>query len=647
MGTLQGTTFKAMKKQKGSKKRKNSAVEKDPYNDNVANQRRRLIEEAARETVDDQRMGKHHASSTESTNIRTTTPTTAMSLQDTCDLIAEISESILENPDSAFQSQMTNDGEKLASPMRQLLAIAATQDNPQRQYTAHLAMMSLLAVFKDILPSYRIRLPTDQELAVKVSKDTKKLWDYEKTLLLHYQQYLKLLEGTWNRQSKAGPDQKPTRCATTAMLSLAELLKSAFAFNFGSQLLTAVVRCTAVNSAVGDASCQSIEHVFTHDAQGQIAMEAARLLSKMIQKRNFRVRPQVLKTFLALPLRVHADELEAAKLATKVKAKKRKKDKELASIEEELKEGEARVDKVVLARAQADTLQAITLTYFRILKSENVPDEILPVTLEGLAKFVHLINIDTVMDVLAVLRDLLKRELPLDASLNCILTAFAALHGPGRELKIDQKEYIVPLYQQIPRLIEESKSSGTKHDYTALVVQCVTSAFLKRREFSVVRLASFVKQLLTTALHTPPPTAVPLLVVVRQLLQRYPSAQQLLENEQDVLTAGEYTPDAADPEFANPHATTGWELATLRFHWHSKIQHQAQAASTMQLLQFPAESPDRLRKEFLEDQEELYIPFRRVIKKHPLEQSRDKKGKPRFLKARYKKCEAIPSILSP
>ena len=376
-------------------------------------------------------------------------------------------------------------------------------------------------------------------------------------------------------------------------------------------------------------------------------MEAARLLSKMIQKRNFRVRPQVLKTFLALPLRVHADELEAAKLATKVKAKKRKKDKELASIEEELKEGEARVDKVVLARAQADTLQAITLTYFRILKSENVPDEILPVTLEGLAKFVHLINIDTVMDVLAVLRDLLKRELPLDASLNCILTAFAALHGPGRELKIDQKEYIVPLYQQIPRLIEESKSSGTKHDYTALVVQCVTSAFLKRREFSVVRLASFVKQLLTTALHTPPPTAVPLLVVVRQLLQRYPSAQQLLENEQDVLTAGEYTPDAADPEFANPHATTGWELATLRFHWHSKIQHQAQAASTMQLLQFPAESPVRLRKEFLEDQEELYIPFRRVIKKHPLEQGRDKKGKPRFLKARYKKCEAIPSILSP
>lgn len=599
----------------------------------MSNQRRRMIEEAARETTSTDR---------ERTS---TTKGAAGSLQDTCDLIAELSEVILENPESAFQSQTGSDGEKLSSPMRQLLGIAATQDSAQHQYTAHLAMMSLLAVFTDILPSYRIRLPTEQEMAVKVSKDTKKLWDYEKSLLQHYQQYLKLMEGTWNRYSKSGPDGNPSRCATTAMLSMAELLKKAFAFNFGSQLLSAVVRCTAVNSAVGDACCEAIKHVFANDAQGQIAMEAARLISRMIQKRNFRVRPEVLRTFLALPLRVHADEVEAAKLATKAKAKKRKKDKELAEIEEEMKEGEARVDKMVLARAQADTLQAITLTYFRILKSEHVPDEVLPPTLEGLAKFAHLINIDTVMDVLAVLRELLKRDLPLDASLNCILTAFATLHGPGKELKIDQKEYIVPLYQQIPRLIEESNSSDRRHNYTDLVMQCVTAAFVKRREFSVVRLAAFMKQLLTTALHTPAPTAAPLLAIVRQLLQRYPSVQQLLEDEQDVLTTGEYTPDAVDPELANPHATSGWELATLRFHWHPEIRQQGQAASTLQMLKFPTESPDRLRQGLVEDREDLYIPFQRINKNHPLDQKKDKKGRPRFLKARYKRCDGIPSAM--
>jgi nucleolar complex protein 3 len=632
-------------------------------------QRRRMIEEAAQET-------QHHDANNnnnydipqnniQQNNVQTTN-SSSNSVQDTCDLIAALSESILENPESAFQGQDSPEkGEpRLPSPMRQLLAIAATQNNTQNEFTAHLAIMSLLAVFKDILPSYRIRLPTEQEMAVKVSKETKKIWDYEKALLQHYQQFLKLLEGTWNRQKASqSQDGKPSRAASTAMLTMAELLKSAFAFNFGSQLLTVVVKATTTKSAIGDACCQAIEHVFVHDVQGQIAMEAARQVAKMVQKRNFQVRPAVLRTFLALPLRVHADEVEAAKLAAKAKAKKRKKDRELAEIEQEMREGDATVDKIILARAQADTLQAVTLTYFRVLKNESVPDDVLPAVLEGLAKFAHLINIDTVTDVLAVLRQLLNREkvLPLEAALNCILTAFVTLQGPGKELKIDPKEYIAPLYHQIPRLMEEysintstlteahthdhhqnhnSNSSGggnaiSKRNCTDLVIQCVTAAFIKRREFSVVRLCAFVKQLLTTALHTPPPTAVPLLALVRQLLQRYTAAQQLLENEQDVLTSGEYTPVAMDPEFTNPLATSGWELATLRFHWQPHIQKQAQAASTMQLLQFPAESPDRLRKDLLEDCEVLYIPFRPVIKKHPLAPSKEKKGKPRFLKARH------------
>jgi hypothetical protein len=42
-------------------------------------------------------------------------------------------------------------------------------------------------VFKDILPSYRIRLPTDKELATKVSKDVKKMREYERALLGAYQ----------------------------------------------------------------------------------------------------------------------------------------------------------------------------------------------------------------------------------------------------------------------------------------------------------------------------------------------------------------------------------------------------------------------------------------------------------------------------
>ena len=62
--------------------------------------------------------------------------------------------------------------------------------------------MSLLALFQDVLPSYRIRLPTAAEMAVRVTKETKQLWDYERAVLSHYQLYLKLLEHTWNQHKK-------------------------------------------------------------------------------------------------------------------------------------------------------------------------------------------------------------------------------------------------------------------------------------------------------------------------------------------------------------------------------------------------------------------------------------------------------------
>lgn len=52
---------------------------------------------------------------------------------------------------------------------------------------ARLAMLSLLAVFKDILPGYRIRLPTEKELEVPVSKEVKQTRDYESMQVRLYQ----------------------------------------------------------------------------------------------------------------------------------------------------------------------------------------------------------------------------------------------------------------------------------------------------------------------------------------------------------------------------------------------------------------------------------------------------------------------------
>ena len=122
-------------------------------------QKRKVVEEAALESS--RATKKRATDTTESAN--------------PIDLIAEISEAILEAPESAFSvGETENEGRarKSSSKMRQLLTFASQKEESS---ISQLALLSLLAVFQDITPSYRIRLPSTKEMAVKVSKDTKKL----------------------------------------------------------------------------------------------------------------------------------------------------------------------------------------------------------------------------------------------------------------------------------------------------------------------------------------------------------------------------------------------------------------------------------------------------------------------------------------
>lgn len=605
------------------------------------------------------------------------TPVSQLSPRQRCELIAEISEAILEDPQSAFSSnKMKEDGKDKAnestnftsylqshSKMRRLLDMASPSKNDYDETTTRLAMLSLLAIFQDIIPTYRIRLPTAEELAVKVTKETKKLWDYERGLMASYQQYLKILEYLWSSGSKMKKNKQQgqviSAISVTALLCLCELLKSAYHFNFRSNILSIVVKQTNHRTCeeVSSACCSAVTYIFENDKQGEVSLEATRMLSKMIKEKfekglgRSTVKPVIIKAFLSLPLRVHEDEAQAAKLAAEAKSKKRKKNMEQNEIDMEMKEGDATVDKIVLARSQADTLHSITLTYFRILKSvdlltsgaENAKQkkqcagavELLAPTLEGLAKFSHLINFDTVIDMLGVLKGLLKNVdiLPLDAALNCMLAALQTLNGPGRELQFDQKDYVSPLYSQLPRLITEENNSRN----TDLALKCLHAAFIRRKEYSTNRVAAFVKQLCSVSLHAPTFTSAPLLAFVRMVLHRYPSAAQLLENEQDVVTSGTYSPDVEDPEHTNPFATSAWELGTLKFHVNPNVTLQALGAGANRMLMLPIEDPSRIRSKLIRNDKECYIAMKVSKKKHPLHQGNNNKRRrqqDRFIKPR-------------
>lgn len=56
-----------------------------------------------------------------------------------------------------------------------------------------LALATQLAVYKDIIPGYRIRPLTDEEQKAKVTKEVKKLRGFEQSLVSSYQAYVENL----------------------------------------------------------------------------------------------------------------------------------------------------------------------------------------------------------------------------------------------------------------------------------------------------------------------------------------------------------------------------------------------------------------------------------------------------------------------
>jgi nucleolar complex protein 3 len=396
--------------------------------------------------------------------------------------------------------------------------------------------------------------------------------------------------------------------------------------------------------------------MFASDAQGDASLEAVRMMSKMIKENNNDVvHPDALNTWLSLPLRVHEDEAAAARLAAAAKAKKAKKSasaKEQFDIEREMKEGDATVDRIELAKNQADTLHAVTLAYFRILKSvsskvgaddgmSSTPSGeliLLPCALRGLAKFSHLIHLDAVVDLLTVIRDLLKNasSLPPDVAINCILCALKTLRGPGREtLPVDPKEYLIPLYNILPRLgttasitrgdMDEVVGHGGNDGVIEAAIQCLDHAFLYRRELSTSRLAAFVKRTVTASIHCPPHSSVPLLACARQISSRYSNSSsklsRMLENEEDVVADGIFAPDAEDPEHSNAHATSFWELSLMKYAVHPAVAEQSAMMAEGRQLKLPAESPSRLLSSMCRDVKDGFVSSNGTVtwKKHPLD----------------------------
>ncbi|KAF8894583.1 nucleolar complex-associated protein 3 [Infundibulicybe gibba] len=479
-----------------------------------------------------------------------------------------------------------------------------------------LAIISQLAVFKDIIPGYRIRALGEKEKVEKVSQMVARTREWEEGLVASYQSYLRFLEAELKTRSELA--EVALRCMCTLLLEVTH-------FNFRVNLMSCIVAHLSKKSwdKMSDLCLDTIIGVFREDNTGAASLEIVRLLNRMVKERHFNVRPEVFSCLLHLRLKTelsvrasnsradsaktshHPNNKKGGQRAGKgvepshISKKAKKALKEKKEIEKEFREAEAEVDKEERATIQTETLKLLFVLYFRILKSPK-PTRLLPVALHGISKYAHLVNIDFFKDLMKVLKELIQGDSQIDEDdaisdlsrdtqtvyhhLLCIVTAFELLSGQGEALNVDLNDFIVCLYTVILPLsltpdIESLAPQGSKNQsITVMLFRALDIIFSPRSSGATAppwRSAAFAKRLLTASLHWPPATALRVLDFVGGLIAKDPKLEALLSTD-DRTANGVYRPHIDDPQLSQPFGTSLWELHALaRSHWDVAVREQA------------------------------------------------------------------------
>lgn len=389
---------------------------------------------------------------------------------------------------------INEDPEEHIGSFKKLAEMVSSDTHPT---VKKLSMATQAAVFRDVIPGYRIRPLGDEEKTAKTSKEVRKLRTFEQTLLSSYQNYVKLL--SYFAKPPKNSDIRDAEGLKSAAINCAcSLLNAVPHFNCRGDLLQILVGQLSRRQLNQDSNkCRStLEEIFAKDEDGIVSMEAVRLLSKMMKAKEFWVHESVLGIFLHLRLlsefsskgskdKVDKNSEDQEYKGKKIKMKREfrtKKERKLLrdqkSVAKDMKEADALAAHEQRDRMQAETLKLVFGTYFRILKL-RVP-HLMGTVLEGLAKYAHLINQDFFGDLLEALKDLISHtdesdiaghsegetgsdnEAGTDTStrnttreaLLCSITAFALLEGQdaskaASSLHLDLSYFTKHLYQTL------------------------------------------------------------------------------------------------------------------------------------------------------------------------------------------------------
>ncbi len=321
---------------------------------------------------------------------------------------------------------MNEDPEAHIGSFKKLAAVAGSTAHP---IIKKLVLATQLAVYQDVIPGYRIREYSGEDLGTTLSKDVRQTRQYEQAMVTGYQNYVdelaSIMRGATDTEETCSLKAVAINCACALLLAVPH-------FNFRAELLKILVDRLASRllTPYFAKSVQTLEDFFDADDDGAASLEAVTLLTKMMKARDYRIQECVLNTFFHLRL---LSELSAKSSMSKTdkadkaptyrgkklkskweprSKKERKVARERKAVEKDMKEADATVTHEARDRMQSETLKMVFTTYFRILKLGT--PHLMGAVLEGLAKFAHLINQEFFGDLLEALKDIVSQASATD-----------------------------------------------------------------------------------------------------------------------------------------------------------------------------------------------------------------------------------------
>ncbi|XP_053063681.1 nucleolar complex protein 3 homolog isoform X3 [Acinonyx jubatus] len=432
---------------------------------------------------------------------------------------------------AALASAILSDPESNIKKLKELRSMLMEQDPDVAVTVRKLVIVSLMELFKDITPSYKIRPLTEAEKSTKIRKETQKLREFEEGLVSQYKFYLENLEQMikdWKQRKLKKSNVVSLKAykglAEVAVKSLCELLVALSHFNFHNNIIVLIVPLmNDVSKSISEMCCEAVKKLFKQDKLGQASLGVIKVISGFVKGRNYEVRPEMLKTFLCLRIK----EVEVKKDTEDINKPKKfmtfkEKRKTLSRMQRKWKKAEEKLERELL-EAEA---------------SESTEKK-------------------------------LKLDLSYQESLHCVQTAFHILSGQGDVLNIDPMKFYTHLYKTLFKL-----HAGATNEGVETVLQCLDVMLTKRRkQVSQQRALAFIKRLCTLALHVLPNSSIGILATNRILMHTFPKTDLLLDNESQ--GSGVFLPELDEPEYCNAQNTALWELHALRRHYHPIVQRFA------------------------------------------------------------------------